>query len=284
MNIKKILAGIDFGKDTEKALSYAAFFAKEFKASLNLLYVIDYLITPPAYIAPYIEEEKKTAVQRFIGLIERLKKDGIQTETEVMTGRLQESFEVAAKKIHADLLILGFVSHTLRRSSSEKLIKGLQMPMLVVRGGKAESAATGSIKITRILCPFDFSEASAKALKAAKELQDIFSSELDVLHVIPDIIINKNIENKDSYDSIIKALHEHNMNNLLKLNNDNNINATCLVEKGDPDKTIVSLSKERDIDLIVIGARGLGLIRGMFIGSVTDAVLKSSPCPVFIIH
>jgi nucleotide-binding universal stress UspA family protein len=283
LNIKKILAGVDFEKDTEKVLSYAAFFAKEFKASLNLLYVIDYLITPPSYIAPYIEEEKKTAVQRFTVLMEQLKKDDIQSETEVMTGRLQESFEAAAKKIYADLLVLGFVSHTLRRSSSEKLIKGLQMPMLVVRGGKAESGATGPIKIKRILCPFDFSEASAKALKAAKELQDIFSSELDILHVIPDSI-SKNIENKYSYDSIIKSLYEHNMDNILKIKNDSNINATCLVEKGAPDKTIVSLSKERDIDLIVIGARGLGLIKGMFIGSVTDAVLKSSPCPVFIIH
>jgi nucleotide-binding universal stress UspA family protein len=284
LEIKKILAGIDFGKDTEKALSYAAFFAKEFKASLNLLYVIDYLITPPAYMASYIEEEKNTAVQRLTGLMEQLKKDDIQTETEVMTGRLQESFEAAAKKMHADLLVLGFVSHTLRRSSSEKLIKGLQMPMLVVRGGKAESAATGSVKIRRILCPFDFSEPSATALTAAMELQDVFSSELDILHVIPDSIISKNIANKESCDSIIKSLNEENMTNLMKIKNDNNINATCLVEKGAPDKTIVSLSKERDIDLIVIGARGLGLIKGMFIGSVTDAVLKSSPCPVFIIQ
>lgn len=283
MNIKKILAGIDFGKDTEKALSYAAFFAKQFKSSLNLLYVIDYLITPPAYIAPYIEEEKKAAVQRFRGLMERLKKEDIPTETEVMTGRLQESFETAAKRMRADLLVLGFAFHTLRRSSSEKLIKGLQMPMLVVRGEKAASEASGPVKIRRILCPFDFSEPSAKALKAAKVLQDIFSSELDILHVIPDII-NKNIENDESYDRLIKSIYEENMKNLLKTKNDNNIIATCLVEKGDPDKTIVSISRERDIDLIVIGARGLGLIKGMLIGSVTDAVLKSSPCPVFIIH
>jgi nucleotide-binding universal stress UspA family protein len=284
LNIKKILAGIDFGKDTDKALCYAAFFAKEFKASLNLLYVIDYLITPPAYIAPYIEEEKKTAVQRFTGLMERLKKEDIPTETEVMSGRLQESFAAAAKKIHADLLVLGFVSHTLRRSSSEKLIKGLQMPMLVVRGDKAESVATGNVKIRSILCPLDFSEASAKALNTAKELKDFFSSELDILHVIPDIVINKNIEIKESYDIIVKSLYEDNMNNLLKIKKDYKVDATCLVEKGDPDKTIVSISKERDIDLIVIGARGLGLIKGMFIGSVTDAVLKSSPCPVLIIH
>ena len=35
------------------------------------------------------------------------------------------------------MLVLGFVTHTFRRSSSEKLIKGLQIPMLVVRGEKA---------------------------------------------------------------------------------------------------------------------------------------------------
>jgi nucleotide-binding universal stress UspA family protein len=34
----------------------------------------------------------------------------------------------------------------------------------------------------------------------------------------------------------------------------------------------------------VMGARGLGLIKGMLIGSVTDAVLKSAPCPVLVIH
>jgi len=56
------------------------------------------------------------------------------------------------------------------------------------------------------------------------------------------------------------------------------------VEEGEPDRRIVSYAKEKDVDLIVIGARGLGRIEGMLIGSVTDAVLKSAPCPVLVIH
>ena len=60
--------------------------------------------------------------------------------------------------------------------------------------------------------------------------------------------------------------------------------ASPLVDKGIPAKRIVALSEDRDIDLIVIGARGLGFIKGMLIGSVTDAVLKSSPCPVLVVH
>jgi len=56
------------------------------------------------------------------------------------------------------------------------------------------------------------------------------------------------------------------------------------MEEGEPDRRIVSYAKEKDVDLIVIGARGLGRIEGMLIGSVTDAVLKSAPCPVLVIH
>jgi nucleotide-binding universal stress UspA family protein len=283
MNIKKILAGIDFEKDTEKVLSYASFFARQFDASLDLLYVIDYLITPPSYIAPYIEQEKNDALQKFMGIRDSLLKEGIQAKTEVMAGRLQESFETASRNIQADLLVLGFVTHALRRSSAEKLIKGLQMPMLVVRGRKAEAALTASLKIRRILCPFDFSEASGKALGIAGELQGLLSSELHVAHVIPDIV-NKNIENTDSYKITISALHEHVMNNMLKVINKNGIKGTPLVDKGIPAKRIVALSEDRDVDLIVIGARGLGFIKGMLIGSVTDAVLKSSPCPVLVVH
>jgi len=56
------------------------------------------------------------------------------------------------------------------------------------------------------------------------------------------------------------------------------------MDQGEPHKRIVALAKEKDIDLIVMGARGLGFIKGMLIGSVTDAVLKSSPCPVLVAH
>jgi len=57
MRIERILAGIDFEVDTEKVLAYAAFFAQGLSASLHLLNVIDYLITPPAYLSRYMGDE-----------------------------------------------------------------------------------------------------------------------------------------------------------------------------------------------------------------------------------
>lgn len=176
MKIEKILAGIDFGRDSESVLAYASHFAKIFGASVNILYVIDYLTTPPAYLMPYIEQEKKVAEEKIEELKKQLSDSGISSTTEIIVGRLQESFQAAAKKTDADMLVLGFVSHAIRRSSSEKLIKSLKMPMLVVRGSKSETLKTGSVHIKKILCPIDFSDMSGTALKTALELKDVLSS------------------------------------------------------------------------------------------------------------
>ena len=284
MKIKKILAGIDFGPATDNVIAYVSFFAGAVDASVSLLYVIDYLVTPPAYLGTYIEEEKNAAGNKFEALDRQLAGNGIQTESEVIVGRLQESFEEAIKKKGPDMLALGFMHHALRRSSSEKLIKGLTVPMLVVRGEKAESSRNGQLKIGRIVCPVDFSDISKKALRTAAELSKIFSSKLSVIYVVPTHIIRKNIYEINDIDGLVNKLLEESRDKLDAFVHDIDIKEPCLTEEGEPDKRIVSFSRENDADLIVIGARGLGLIKGMLIGSVTDAVLKSSPCPVLVIH
>jgi nucleotide-binding universal stress UspA family protein len=283
MKIRKILAGIAFDKETDRILAYTALFAETFDASVNLLSVMDYLVTPPTYLSPYLEEEIRIAETNFDILKKQLKDKNIQAETELIVGRLQESFETAARKTNADLLVLGFMSHAFRRSSSEKLIKGLQLPMLVVRGEKAESAQPGSLKIRRVLCPVDFSEISRNALTVAKEISDIFSAKLEILYVIPDVVIKK-MESSAERDRAIQEMRgkaEETFNTFL---GDAELKEKGITDQGEPYKRIVSYADENDIDLIVMGARGLGLIKGMLIGSVTDAVLKSSPCPVLVIH
>ena len=284
MQIRKILSGIDFGKETEKVISYSAFFAKTFNASLDLLYVIDYLMTPPMYLQSYIKEESKEAFIKLNNIKELLSKSEINTQTKILSGRLQESFQKAIKKSQADLVILGFVHHPLRRSSSEKLIKSLKIPMLVVKGKENKIKSFEDVLIKKILCPYDFSEISEKALIEAANFASLFVSELDVIHVLPEFISNKKIKKKIRYDELLKPLYEETINNILEILKKNNINANSFVYEGEPSEKIILHAKRKDMDLIVIGARGLGLIKGLLIGSVTDSVLKKSDCPVLIIH
>lgn len=281
--IKKILAGIDLEEDSERVLAYVSLFADVFGASLSLLYVIDYLVTPPAYLTPYIEKEKKDAIEKLAALRAKMSEAGFYADSEVVVGRLRESFEAAVKKRSADMLALGFMSHALRRSSSEKLIKGLQTPVLVVKGRKTDGVNIGSVKMRKILCPVDFSEISRKALNAAMELADAFSAKLNVIYVSPDYLIRK-MRIEAEKDKAAKALRERAEDKLDDFLRGFILKETGRVEEGEPASAIVSFAEREDVDLIVMGARGLGFIQGMLIGSVTDAVLKSSPCPVFVIR
>jgi nucleotide-binding universal stress UspA family protein len=181
------------------------------------------------------------------------------------------------------MLVLGFMTHTFRRSSSEKLIKGLQIPMLVVRGERAMAVRKGRAAIGRVLCPTDFSEQSLKALKAAMELCDLFSARLDVLHVVHDSAI-KTMKMTGEREKALQELRERAQKKLDAFLAENAVRCTGMIEEGEPYEKIVSFAQQNSIDLIVTGARGLGLIEEMLIGSVTDAVLKSSHCPVLVLH
>jgi nucleotide-binding universal stress UspA family protein len=52
---------------------------------------------------------------------------------------------------------------------------------------------------------------------------------------------------------------------------------------GEVDLEIVGLAKKLGADLIVMGCRGRGGIRRAVGGSVSDAVIRSAPCPVLVV-
>jgi nucleotide-binding universal stress UspA family protein len=61
------------------------------------------------------------------------------------------------------------------------------------------------------------------------------------------------------------------------------IPCTLHVEFGDAAEVIARLAKRHSCDQIVMGARGLGKLRGMLLGSVTTKVLHRSAVPVMIV-
>lgn len=280
--IERILAGIDLGPDTERVISYASFFCKLWNATIDLLYVIDYLVTPPAYMMPYLEEEKESALRSMMRWQELLCNLGVNAKSEVVLGRLYESFDFSLKSLNADLLVLGYKTHPLRRSSSEKLIKGLDIPMLVVKGKKSEDVKLGEVAIKRILCPVDFSEHSHRALLFASNLSAITNSRLDIIHVLPvHLLKEKGGKGLVAAEEMTQSAKEK----IKKLMEELSILSTeCAILSGEPHNEIISFAIEKDTDLIIMGARGLGMIKGILLGSVSESVLRSSPCPVLIVR
>lgn len=59
--------------------------------------------------------------------------------------------------------------------------------------------------------------------------------------------------------------------------------ATVRVSEGDPREEIVRAAEEWKAEVVVVGARGLGALKGFFLGSVSLAVARHARCPVLIV-
>lgn len=62
------------------------------------------------------------------------------------------------------------------------------------------------------------------------------------------------------------------------------ISVTKLVEHGRPAERILKRVSDAGHDLVVMGSRGRGGVRSLFLGSVSHEVLNASPAAVLIVH
>lgn len=54
------------------------------------------------------------------------------------------------------------------------------------------------------------------------------------------------------------------------------------IQAEDPADAICDFCKSADADLVIVGRRGMGFLKGLLLGSVSEKVVKNSPCAVLV--
>ena len=144
----------------------------------------------------------------------------------------------------------------------------------------------------KILLPTDGSEYSEKAGEYAIWIADKSFSQIIVLNVI-DTSYLRSIPQKDlelSLEDQFKAegnmavqkfsekLEEKECDGKCK-----NIQIITRIKKGKPADEILKTIEEEEIDLVVMGASGKHGLNRLYPGSVTESVVRSARCPVFVV-
>ena len=136
----------------------------------------------------------------------------------------------------------------------------------------------------KILVPLDGSEHSGRALETSIQLAKKLDSKLGLLTVYsmtgvsapsPDMAV---IATEAAYNSCKKVLAKAEQ----KVRSEK-IEVETEFAEGNAVKEIVKKAKEGKFDLIVMGARGLSTFKKILVGSVSEGVIKSAPCPVLIV-
>ncbi len=149
--------------------------------------------------------------------------------------------------------------------------------------------------IQHVIVPVDGSRHSRAAVGYAALLAGRASARLHLLHVFPsspDIPVGpswamNDLVNTDLVDEQRFArLREKSAENAFaaaRKQLDKDISAEEAILDGDPAKVIADYAGKLPDCMIIMGARGLGQVGQMLLGSVSHRVLHQAPCPVTIV-
>ena len=141
---------------------------------------------------------------------------------------------------------------------------------------------------TKILYPTDFSDVAVQALEYVKRLKASGAKAVTVLHVIDERVMksvhqhlgesefnklkkNKIEETEKKLKGIEKELAEAGLKVRLR------------IETGMPVREILRVEEEKNVSAIVIGSHGWSNLQEIFLGSVSEKVIRKSKQPVFVI-
>lgn len=125
----------------------------------------------------------------------------------------------------------------------------------------------------KILIPTDFSEYSQKILECIKEFPGL--KEVVLLHVIGKSGILSRVRDADPVARIKEAETKLDQRKKLLEGHDFNVKTHAeFLTEGDVSRGIQKIADEEKVSLIAMGARGKGVIEGIFLGNVAKKVLR----------
>ncbi|NNL76825.1 MAG: universal stress protein [Desulfobacterales bacterium] len=290
---KSILCATDFSDFSNRTVNYGVALAKEFEAKLLVCHVIDLssvVIYGEFQLDPIgqqnrIMEDAKAQLEDLTG------DQPVTWEPLISVGKPADEISRAVEEKGIDLVITATRGRSgLKRiilgSVTERLMRTLTCPLLVVNSPEHEFISTTDhkIRLNKILVGCDFSADSGQAFDHGLSLAQEFQSELHLAHVIeppaqPDHLKGKTPVMSDNQEGFQDFLTQK-LKDMVPDEASNWCTPQTSLLEGQPYEQLVGYAEANDIDMIVLGVRGHGLVKTLFLGSTTDRVVRRSPCPV----
>ena len=287
---KNILYTTDFSEAAHKALSHALEFVRRFDSRLTILHVRTLFTDDPSNVEfQFLDEEMYE-----VFLKSSMEKTAKPIRSEINFRTVIERNVSAAAGIldyaqteGVDLIVIGThgrsaVGHFFLGSVAEKVVRHAGCPVLTV--GRTDGHYIDKPEHGRILAPFDFSEYSIHSVQRAIELAKRFDATVQVLYVLEQEVHPAFLMGwKESISGRINEIRRNARTALMDALGPERLEGVEIhVKIGDDrsDREIVRFCDEHNIDLVVMGTHGLSGIDRALLGSTTERVVRTAPCPV----
>ena len=275
--MNKILVTTDFSEVSENAVKYAIELANSFSASLVLLHVNQIPISNNEFgiIAYDIHTMKEESMKSLKEFSEKIKKQNPQISEVQCYSEIGNPSDVIlgfTKNKNIDLLVMGNNGHgsnlkkNLIGSTSVSVSKEIEIPLIIVPPNVKYK------KIKNLAYASDYDEDIEKSTSIIKvrNLNKIFNSILNVLHIIPENhLLNEEESYVDNYVETKLATSDH---------------KTYIITENKVSEGIINFINNYEIDMIIVEPKKHSLFHALFHASVTNDLAFLSPVPILTIH
>ncbi len=148
----------------------------------------------------------------------------------------------------------------------------------------ARTAEQPGTHMKKLLLATDLTEASASATDEAFELASRLDASLLVVSVIdPGSLLLPGGRFRVRVDQV-RERREKLAQELVERGRAAGIDVSFLIWTGDPGDMIIEAAAAEHADMILVGSHGRGAVGRLFLGSVSEHVVRNAPCPVLVVR
>ncbi len=276
---KKIVIALDGSSLAEQVIAMARSFARRYGARIELVCVENEKIKENVHLTDQQRADIKTDLQDYARMVsELIEDDGLSVKTHYRKGEAAAEIDAVARETNADLIIMTTrgkfeIGQLITKSVTQKVVQKTSTPTLLIR--PTDNWRSRRSEFKNILVALDGSEESERVLPYIRAFTNHFESKVQLVSVPEGSESEGYSETIKNYlDSIALTLQQE------------GIEVSTLVEGSGPARTILSMSENEKIDLIMMSSHGRGGVQRsekIVIGSVAEKVVEKTLCPVFLL-
>jgi nucleotide-binding universal stress UspA family protein len=283
--LKNVLMATDLSPMSETAVNYAAAIARRYDSKLfvtNVISPAETALIPPEYWGSTEQMIEEAAERQLRALGSRLQ--GVPHELLLERGGISEAISEVIDRFGIDLLVLathgreGF-DRFMMGSTAEDVFRRVACPVLTVGPG-VTTRVPGEAEFKEIIFATNFGTESVAAAAYAISLAQEFQARLTLVNIATEQ--SNSIDPRQVVMDRINRLRE-----LVPTDADLWCQPQCVVEFGKPAEQILNAAKERNADLIVLGAKSAGWPAGAAThvsAATAHTVVSHATCPVMTVR
>jgi nucleotide-binding universal stress UspA family protein len=293
---KAILVPIDFSEPSKKAVTYGLTLAHQFQAKLIVAHIVPessaLVYAFPTETSRIENEQEARARVEIANIVPAAYESGVEVQTIVKTGDIQQQLLEIIKDEAVDLVVMGthgrrYLGRWFLGSVTERMLRQIPVPIVTVSHVGPEEHAIGLVSLQRILYATDLCESSNLGLQYAIDLARGTGAKLTITHVVyyPDRILwsppgigNFEDERAESVRDIEKRVAD-----VLAHQPPGGVEIDIDVVEGKPSEKILEIAATRGIDIVVMNLQSRTVFERAFIGSTAERVVRLARIPVLSI-